>query len=139
MALLLCSILWLTRLELPHSALCQLGFAPTSSSCPGGTLPSLPAQFGDILFPSQATPQGYCKSKERFLVALPFWHTWGVSYPPNPALQTPCMPAQPGDSTAPPAKPQPQAGAGWVNVFPITSHWPLVLWKKTNHLVIIFL
>lgn len=136
---LLCSILWLTRLELPHSALCQLGFAPTSSSCPGGTLPSLPALFGDILFPSQATPQGYCKSKESFLAALPFRHTWGASYPPNPALQTPCMPAQPGHSTAPPAKPQPQAGAGWVNVFPITSHWPLVLWKKTNHLVIIFL
>lgn len=50
------SLAHLTWLELPHCAVCQLGFGPTSSSWPGATLPSLPAPFGDVLFPSPSKP-----------------------------------------------------------------------------------
>jgi len=40
----------------------------------------------------------------------PVQHTWGVGAPPT-TLQTPCTPAQPGHSAAPP-KPQPHAWGG---------------------------
>lgn len=127
----------LTRHELPHRAVCQLGFAPTSSSWPGGTLPSLPALFGDMLsFPHQSlpkTPHG-ATTTPRGGFQPPHWSsTHGVRVSPrHPTLQTPCVPAQPRHSTAPPAKPQhhAQASVGWVNIFPVTSRWPLVLWKK---------
>lgn len=44
--------------------------------------------------------------------------------------------------TAPPAKPRPRvrAGLGRVNFFPVTSRWPLVLWKNKpsgNHISLI--
>lgn len=118
------------------SLLCCL---PAASELAGGSLPSPPAPFGNTLFPSQATSGGHRHSNGDFQLPS-IQHIGGVSVPLHPSLQTPSVLAQPGHSTAPAANPRPyiQDGACWVNVFPITSRWPLFLWKKPNHLVIIF-
>lgn len=124
----------LTQHELACCAARQL-----RPSWPGGSLPSLPVLLGDTLFPSQATSGGHHHSSGEFQLPS-IQHTEGVSVPLQPTLQTPSMLAQTGHSMAPAANPRPhtQDGACWVNVFPITSLWPLFLWKKPNHLVIIF-
>lgn len=131
----------LTRRELPHRAVCQLGFAPTPVRAGlGGLFPPFQHRLGTCSsLPHQSLP----KPPHRATTGP----RWGFqpphrsSAPPHPALQTPCVPAQPGHGAASLAKPHPRAhaGAGRVNIFPVTSHWPLVLWKKPKHLVIIFL
>lgn len=79
----------------------------------------------------QAIPWGWG------LAAAGFQHRVRV-----PPIATLCRPLVCRHGMAPTAKPWPhvRAGLGWVNFFPVTSRWPLVLWKNKpsgNHISLI--